>query len=169
MSAVALQSASANPKASFTTVNEKVDGTGHCQNGNPNVNCNIYAGGQYVWLNGGPVSAALGNGTYFFAVLAPGGQPNPNDGSPKLLSTDTAADRTFSVANGVLTYAGPHTFDSNEIRLAPFKQTPNHGGEYILAICSLANGSPVVPRTCKYDAFKTHEVEETTTIPTLPA
>ena len=30
--------------AGFTTVNEGVDGAGHCQNGNPSVNCNIYDG-----------------------------------------------------------------------------------------------------------------------------
>src|SRR5690242_5172601 len=44
--------ASAAPTgATFTTVNETVDGTGHCANGNPNVNCNIYDGKQYVWLS----------------------------------------------------------------------------------------------------------------------
>jgi hypothetical protein len=123
-----------------------------------------------VWLNGGPVKAALGNGKYFFAVLAPGGQHNPNDGAPDLLSTDAVTNRTFSVANGFVTYGGTHSFDSNKIRLAPFNQTPNPGGEYILAICSLAKGSPVVPRTCKYDAFKTHDGSGTTTSqPTEPA
>src|SRR5690349_16840121 len=65
--------------AAFTTVNESVDGTGHCQNGNPNVNCNIYDGKQFVWLNGGPSTAYVGDGTYFFAVLDPGGQADPND------------------------------------------------------------------------------------------
>src|SRR5262245_43993859 len=64
--------------AAFTTVNETVDGTGHCANGNPQVNCNIYDGKQYVWLSGGPVTASLGAGTYFFSVMAPGGQANPN-------------------------------------------------------------------------------------------
>ncbi len=46
--------ASAVTGAGFTNVNESLDGTGHCQNGNPNINCNIYDGKQYVWLNGGP-------------------------------------------------------------------------------------------------------------------
>lgn len=46
--------------AAFTTVNESTDGTGHCQNGNPNVNCNIYDGKQFVWMNGG-LLAALGD------------------------------------------------------------------------------------------------------------
>jgi hypothetical protein len=40
--------------AGFTTVNEAMDGSGHCENGNPGVNCNLYDGKQYVWLNGGP-------------------------------------------------------------------------------------------------------------------
>jgi hypothetical protein len=54
-------SASANQPvtgADFTTVNEGVDGTGHCQNGNPNVNCNVYDGKQYVWLSSGPGTSA---------------------------------------------------------------------------------------------------------------
>src|SRR2546428_11355687 len=78
--------------ATFTTVNETVDGPGHCQNGGtPVVNCNIYDGKEFVWLNGGPVTAALGDGTYFFAVLVPGGQPDPNDGGAKNLSDTTSA------------------------------------------------------------------------------
>src|SRR5437588_10765687 len=64
--------------AAFTTVDESVDGTGHCKNGNPQVNCNIYDGKKYVWMNGGPVTGQIGDGTYFFAVLDPGGQADPN-------------------------------------------------------------------------------------------
>src|SRR5207249_4556863 len=40
------------------------------------------------------------------------------------------------------------------IRLAPYADTTNPGGVYIMAICSLAKGYPVEPRDCKYDAFK---------------
>src|SRR5919199_2430032 len=85
--------------AAFTTVNEGVDGTGHCQNGNPNVNCNIYDGKEFVWLNGGPSTAYVGDGTYFFAVLDPGGQHDPNDGAAKNLSdgaNGAYTTRTFS-------------------------------------------------------------------------
>jgi hypothetical protein len=32
--------------AGFTTVNEAVDGSGHCENGNPGANCNLYDGKQ---------------------------------------------------------------------------------------------------------------------------
>src|ERR671933_1868731 len=87
--------------AAFTTVNEVVDGAGHCQNGNPAINCNIYDGKEFVWLNGGPAAASLGDGTYFFAVLDPGGQADPNDGSAKNLSSpnDAYTDRTFSVSS----------------------------------------------------------------------
>src|SRR3954454_21119896 len=53
--------ASATP-ASFSSVNETVDGPDHCVHGNPAVNCNAYDGKQYVWLNGGPGSGALGQG-----------------------------------------------------------------------------------------------------------
>ena len=82
------------PPATFTTVNTFVDGTGHCKNGPADattvVNCNIYDGKEFVWLNGGPDNAALADGTYFFAVLVPGGQHDPNEGAAKNLS-DTAA------------------------------------------------------------------------------
>lgn len=152
--------------AAFTTVNEGIDGAGHCQNGNPLVNCNIYDGKQYVWMNGGPVAASLGDGTYFFAVLDPGSQLDPNDGAQGNLSDTTATsandqgtgdaytNRTFSILGSTVSYSGLHTFDSNLIRLMPYDDTSNPGGVYILAICSLANGTHVAPQDCKYDAFK---------------
>jgi hypothetical protein len=144
--------------AGYTTVNTAVDGGNHCKNGNPAVNCNIYDGKEFVWLNGGPAANGLGpDGEYFFAVLAPGGQPNPNDGGAKNLSDDFDAftNRTFTVTGGeVSAYAGTHTFDSPLIRLFPYADTTNPGGVYIMAICSLDRGYPVEPRDCKYDAFK---------------
>jgi hypothetical protein len=160
--------------AVYTTVDEKVDGKGHCKNGNPGVNCNIYDGKQYVWLNGGPASNGLSpDGMYFFAVLVPGGQPDPNDGGAKNLSDDYDAytNRTFTVTNGeVSAYTGDHWFDSGKggpkgvadgkppfIRLYPYADTTNPGGVYIMAVCYIGpDGSayPVAPRSCKYDAFK---------------
>jgi hypothetical protein len=155
--------------AAFTTTNTNVDGTDHCKNGNENVNCNIYDGKQYVWLNGGPSVAYVGDGDYFFAVLVPGGQADPNDGAPKNLSdlsptTNTGAgdaytNRTFSVSGGTVSYSGSHDFANNKIRLMPYDDTTNPGGVYILAICSLADGYPVDPSDCKYDAFKVQEGE----------
>src|SRR5512146_3452454 len=147
--------------AGFTSVNENVDGTGNCKNGNPNTNCNIYDGKQFVWLNGGSSTAYVGDGSYFFAVLSPGGQADPNDGTAKNLSDDFDAytNRTFSVTGGTVSYSGSHDFDSNKIRLAPYADTSNPGGVYILAICSLGDGYPVDPSACKYDAFKIQEGE----------
>lgn len=159
--------------AAFTTTNPTgtdangdADGTGHCKNGNEAVNCNIYDGKKYVWLNGGPLVAYVGDGTYFFAVLSPGGQPAPNDGGTNQANGELAnlsdnydlyTNRTFTVASGQVSYSGSHDFSDNKIRLMPYEDTPNPGGVYILAICSLEQGYPVTPSRCKYDAFKIRE------------
>ncbi len=155
--------------AGYTTFNAHVDGASKDVCKNSAVNCNIYGAKEYVWLNGGPTANGLGpNGQYFFAVLAPSGQQNPNDGSAQNLSDDfdTYANRTFTVTNGeVSAYGGTHWLDDGKsgpkpngkppyIRLFPYADTPNPGGVYIMAICSLQNGYPVAPRSCKYDAFK---------------
>jgi hypothetical protein len=178
--------------AAFTTTNPDVDATNGvteadlCKNGNPAVNCNIYGSKSYVWLNGGPAVAYVGAGTYFFAVLQPGGQPDPNDGSAKNLSDQTAdpwpvgsdnadgsarpsgddmGSRTFTVdASGQVSYGGPHDFSGNKIRLMPYDDTPNHGGVYIMAICYLGPeggtlATTVTPSKCKYDAFKVKQAE----------
>ena len=139
-----------------------------CLNGN-GVNCNIYADKRDVWFSGLPISAALGEGTYFFAVLDPGGQNNPNDGSAGNLSSthDTYLDRTFQVdASGFISYSGPHDFNSanNKLQLFPYDNTTNPGGVYILAVCSLAK-YPVDPSDCKYDAFKVGSGEVTPGLP----
>jgi hypothetical protein len=168
--AVGAESASAagGTGAGYTSVDESVDGSGHCKNGNPNVNCNIYDGKQYVWMNGGPVSSAVGDGTYFFVVLEPGNagntDPRPNDGSNQNLSDDFDAytNRTFTVSGGTVSYGGSHNSDGNKIRLMPYADTANPGGVYIMAICSLAGGYPVDPSSCKYDAFK---IQETPVVP----
>ena len=138
-----------------------------CLNGN-GTNCNIYQDKQDVFLSGLPVQAALGAGTYFFAVLNPGGQADPNDGSTKNLSSYTDGDytnRTFTVgANGTITsYSGTNAFDAanNLLSLYPYDGTQNPGGVYILAVCALPHNPPtgdgapgVNPNDCKYDAFK---------------
>jgi len=141
----------AGSPASFTAVYDVAT----CQNGPGIVNCNIYENKEDVALNAGPDGAALDDGTYFFAVLAPSGQSDPNDGSPNLLSTDPYTDRDFTVASGIVNYPGPHDVDSDgDIQLIPYLNTTNPGGVYILAICELTNGQPVDPSACKYDAFK---------------
>lgn len=100
------------------------------------VNCNEYAQKQDVFLNGSPSKSD--SGTYFFAVLVPGGQPDPNDGSFKNLSDttcdpyagcpgptnqtdgtpipsgDATSNREFSVDSlGNITNLGNHVFDAN--------------------------------------------------------
>lgn len=170
--------------AAFTTFNPWVDGFFKEVCKNSIINCNIYGQKPDVWLNGGPSANGLAPaGDYFFAVLVPGGQPNPNDGGPKNLSDDydLYTNRTFTITDGeVVAYTGTHDMDSGDfinanrkycnsprgcspdgspplIRLYPFADTWNPGGVYILAICSLADGYPVEPRDCKYDAFKVKE------------
>jgi hypothetical protein len=141
--------------AGFTST-ASVDGTGHCVHGNEAVNCNAYDGKQYVWMNGGPVGAGLADGDYFFVVLSPSGQQNPNDSDPNNLSDDFDAytNRMFSVSGGIVSYGGTHDQDGNKIRLADYADTTNPGGLYIMAICSLADGYPVDTNDCKFDAFK---------------
>jgi hypothetical protein len=162
----------------FTSVNGAVDGPGRCLNGNPEVNCNLYTGKPYVWLNGGPSKNGLGpNGLYFFAVLAPGGQPEPNDGGARNLSDDfdSYTNRTFSVTNGeVSAYGGTHDYHAaaDKIRLYPFADTPNPGGVYIMAVCYIGltgTSYPVDPRSCKYDAFKAPFLDDTPPVCVLTA
>lgn len=160
LGAASAASAAAPAKgAAFTSTNTSSDGTGHCKNGNEDVNCNIYEGKQYVWLNGGPSTAYIGDGSYFFAVLSPGGQADPNDGMANNLSDDVDAytNRTFTVSGDTASYSGTHDFANNKIRLAEYADTSNPGGVYILAICSLADAYPVTASKCKYDAFKIQE------------
>lgn len=167
-----VMTAAAVSGAAFTTFNAHVDGASKDVCKNSAINCNIYGAKEYVWLNGGPTANGLGpDGQYFFAVLEPGGQPNPNDrGSvpDKNLSDDydMYTNRTFTVTNGeVSAYTGTHWLDDGKsgpkpngkvpyIRLFPYTDTTNPGGVYIMSICSLEDGYPVDPRDCKYDAFK---------------
>ncbi|WP_460846340.1 hypothetical protein [Nocardioides ultimimeridianus] len=130
-------------------------GNGACLNGPSGdpVNCNLYQSKEDVWFSGLPTS--LADGTYFFAVLEPGGQADPNDGGAKNLSTsDPYGARSFSIAGGTITNLGDHVLENNELQLFPYADTSNPGGVYNLAVCSLANGYPVKPSDCKYDAFK---------------
>ena len=65
----------------MTIANSQVDGKNHSKNGRRSLNSNLYDGKEYIWLNGGPGADYLKSrdGWVFFAVLAPGTQPNPND------------------------------------------------------------------------------------------
>jgi len=103
------------------------------------VNQNLYASKDLVYLDGGPgpgapqTAAGLPNGTYVFQVTDPSGKT--------LLSTDPAVCRQFTVSAGIITGVVPaggceHAtgvdLDHNAVtvQLIPFLNTPNNGGEY---------------------------------------
>lgn len=135
------------------------------------VNQNHYAAKTDVYLSGGPNNANahfLEAGNYFFAILDPGRQSDPNDGRQGNLSSpwDSAASRAF-YADGAghisaITDVSHHDVSSaNVIQAAPFDDTDNNGGVYVAAVCQYVPTSesdptamPVDPKDCKYDAFK---------------
>ena len=150
-----VMTANAVSGAAFTTFNPWVDGEFRDVCKNSIINCNIYGSKPDVWLNGGPIANGLGpDGEYFFAVLVPGGQPDPNDGGKKNLSDDYDAytNRTFTITDGEVSfYGGDHDQDSGNfidpdrefctskrgcdpdgfpplIRLYPYADTTNPGG-----------------------------------------
>jgi hypothetical protein len=163
--------------ASYTTTNSVADGSGTCFNGPGVVNCNIYDAKDHVWTNGGPTNgtSALSDGTYFFVVGVPGGEnsnindaatvPDDGTGTPLNLSDDFDAytNRTFTVTNHHISgrSGSTHDFIDGKIRLAPYSDTTNPGGEYFLAICRIDTlataGYPADPSQCKYDNFKVRE------------
>jgi hypothetical protein len=164
--------------AVFTTVNlHDPNYANECNNGNPAVNCNQYTAKQYVFLNGGPAKNQLSpDGVYFYAVLAPSGQANPNDGTPENLSDDYDCYKNREIVisggevssilssndNGCFASGTPfaHQFASPYVGLYPYADTPNPGGVYIMAVCYVGPvgtttlSAPVTPSLCKYDAFK---------------
>ena len=169
--------------AGYTGTNSNYDGPNTCFNGPGLVNCNIYQAKENVWLNGGPTNgtSALSDGTYFFVVGVPGGEnsdindaatvPDTTAATARNLSDDfdAYANRTFTVANHhIATYTGTHAFDSGKIRLFPYSDTTNSGGEYFVGICKYTPDDPatpdvnestypVDPSSCKYDNFKIHQ------------
>jgi len=172
--------------AGFTTTNPAVDNPTAdptielCLNGPGTVNCNLYGDKDFVWINGGPNQtgpSALSDGVYFFAVLEPSGQSDPNDGSDDLLSSDAYTARVFSTSGGDISdNLGTHdewptVTQGLLIRLMPYDDTSNPGGVYIMAICRIDTqdsydaathtydvaNDPVDASSCKYDAFKARE------------
>ena len=156
--------------ASGNAVYTSTDATqGGCLNASPtnDKNCNIYEFKEDVYLSGGPTQGAgLGEGDYFFAILAPGGQADPTDGADGNLSnSDAYADRKFHInADGSVTNLGTHANGTDVagrdvIQAMPYDDTPNPGGVYILAVCKWLGdeegaNDATVPSKCKYDAFK---------------
>jgi hypothetical protein len=154
--------------AGYTTTNSAVDGPGTCFNGPGLVNCNIYNSKTAVWINGGPTNgtSALSDGTYFFVVGVPGGENSSindespyADGSSTLLNLsddfDQYTNREFTVVNHHIATSTSHEFANGKIRLAPYSDTTNPGGEYFVALCRIDQvGYPADPSQCKYDNFK---------------
>lgn len=119
--------ASAPTGAIFTTV---ADGS--------EVNANIYASKDLVYLDGGPgpgapqTAAGLDDARYVFQVTDPSGK--------SLLSQDKAICRQFDVANGIITNVVVTGCEhktgldidhgATTVQLMPYANTPNNGGEY---------------------------------------
>lgn len=154
--------------AGFTTFDAVLGGSLDSPNG---INANNYVAKDRVYMSGGPVAAGLEDGTYYFAVLNPGAENGGFiDGAAGNLSDtqaggtagdngsgDDISNRTFTVVNHQITeYAGTHARGTSPngqpiIGLAPFDDTKNAGGVYILAICNVGATSPMAS---KYDAFR---------------
>lgn len=109
---------------------------------------NRYSSKDAVYLNGGPVhegAAGLPDGTYYFQVTGPSG----ND----LLSTDPAVCRQLIVFGGVVAAAEgpscqhstgiPQADGSVPIKLMPFDDTPNPGGNYKAWLIRQTNNTTV--------------------------
>jgi len=112
------------------------------------VNQNLYADKGDVCLDGGPgiaapqTAAGLDDGTYVFMVTDPSGK--------KLLSTDSARCREFTVSGGIITgvvaaggceHATGTDVDhgATTVQLLPYANTPNPGGVYKVWVMLVSN------------------------------
>lgn len=117
------------------------------------VNYNIYAAKEDVYLDGGPgpgapqTAAGLDDATYVFQVTDPSGKT--------LLSTDAARCRQFKVEGGIITtnmgdpscqHVTGNDIDNGAItvQLMPFADTPNRGGVYKVWVTKLED----FPNSC---------------------
>jgi hypothetical protein len=145
--------------------------TDNCIHGTA-VNCNAYASKTDVYVSGGPTAGGIKtSGDYYFAIIAPGSQNTflslgAAGGDLSLSGGDPVSQRTFHVdASGsapvIDSYAGT-THDTTTNTVGKFvidagdpnhlySDTPNAGGVYILAICSVGATST---SQCKFDAFR---------------
>ena len=104
------------------------------------INANIYAAKDDVYLTGGPCNGGshLADGDYYFEVSSPNGV---------LLSSDSIGDRFFTVANDFIQSSSGHVTHAVNcsppvtgitVKLMPYDDTPNSGGEYKLTIATAA-------------------------------
>jgi hypothetical protein len=148
--------ATAPTGAIFTTV---VDGS--------EVNFNIYPAKEAVYLDGGPGpgapqdAAGLDDGVYVFMVTDPSGK--------KLLSTDNAECRQFTVSGGIIVDVQPsidagcaHNTGNDidhppaiTVQLMPYDDTPNPGGEYKAWATKVGDyGCPLNKVDCQKRGYK---------------
>jgi hypothetical protein len=107
------------------------------------VNANTYDAKGDVYLNGGPqncTGGGLTNGNYYFQVSDPSGAT--------LLSSDAIKYRQIKVVGGVIDgVSGQGNHDLGDatcsggqgVRLIPYADTPNSGGEYSVDIAPIAD------------------------------
>ena len=135
------------------------------------VNTNQFSSKEEVYLDGGPgpgapqTAAGLDDGFYYFQVTDPSGKT--------LLSEDPVECREFQVSGGIIVaYTGgcAHATGVDQdhggvtVGLAPFADTPNHGGVYKVWVTFVEDYSPgsgkhgFVPAHSKTDNFKVRQV-----------
>jgi hypothetical protein len=141
------------------------------------INCNAYASKTDVYVSGGPTAGGITTaGEYYFAIVAPGSQNQflqDGTGDLSLCGSDPVSERTFAVAldpdgnpiidsysgsthaTGQINGDGKFVIDAGDPSNL-YCDTPNAGGVYILAICSVGATSP---SQCKFDAFKVQNGE----------
>lgn len=142
---------------------------------------NRYSSKNAVYLNGGRVqenSNGLPDGTYYYQVTGPSG----ND----LLSTDPAVCRQLAVFDGVIvgvvgpacqhTTGIPQPDGSTPVKLMPFIDTPNPGGNYKAWLISQTGNTSVASdgihinfqnNNAKSEVFRVEEVPCPNCTPTV--
>jgi len=108
------------------------DGTG--------IDLNIYDSKDAVYLTGGPCQGGshLADGDYYFEITSPNGV---------LLSNDSIGDRFITVDGGFIVSTSSHvthdvacTSDPGiTVKLMPYDDTPNPGGEYKLTVATASS------------------------------
>lgn len=159
--------------AGYTTFDATVGG---CLDSRDGFECHTYTSKDAVYLGGGPNTAGLPDGEYFFAVIAPGHMRSGfREGAEGNLSDvkaggtrfddgsgDTLEDRTFQVfRRQIWAHEGGHRIGKNAmgrpvLQVAPFDTADNRAGEYLLAICPTGAETPT---ECRFDAFRIQPAE----------
>lgn len=144
---------------------------GGCLDQDHKMGCTRFLSPQDVFMAGGPLIDGLPDGRYFFTVIAPGYQNSGfRDGADGNLSDRDAAattgdggagdfmrNRMFDIKSHEITgYRGSHARGQSAdgrptVALAPFDETANPGGVYVLAVCPV---DVVLPAQCRYDSFR---------------